>query len=52
VAGVPGSAFLWEGMPRADGETPDRRGRFLRLSFGKEDTLLDEAVRRLSPAII
>jgi aminotransferase len=51
VAGVPGSAFLWDGMPRAGGEPPDRRGRFLRLSFGKEDTLLDEAVRRLSPAL-
>jgi aminotransferase len=52
VAGVPGSAFLWDGMPRAGGEPPDRRGRFLRLSFGKEDALLDEAVRRLTPVVI
>ncbi len=48
VAGVPGSAFLWDGMPRADGTLPDRRGRFLRLSFGKREELLEEAVRRLS----
>jgi N-succinyldiaminopimelate aminotransferase len=48
VAGVPGSAFLWDGMPRADGAPPDRRGRFLRLSFGKREELLAEAVRRLS----
>ena len=48
VAGVPGSAFLWDGMPRADGTAPDRRGRFLRLSFGKREELLEEAVRRLS----
>jgi aminotransferase len=47
VAGVPGSAFLWAGMPRADGR-PDRRGTFLRLSFGKRDDLLEEAVRRLA----
>jgi aminotransferase len=47
VAGVPGSAFLWDGMPRADG-TPDRRGRFLRLSFGKGEAALREAVRRLA----
>lgn len=47
VAGVPGSAFLWSGMPRADGR-PDRRGRFLRLSFGKREEHLEEAVRRLS----
>jgi len=48
VAGVPGSAFLWDGMPRADGGRPDRRGRFLRLSSGKREELLEEAVRRLS----
>ncbi len=48
VAGVPGSAFLWAGLPRDDGTDPDRRGRFLRLSFGKRDELLAEAVRRLS----
>jgi aminotransferase len=48
VAGVPGSAFLWDGMPRADGRAPDRRGRFLRLSFGKRDELIAQAVERLS----
>lgn len=48
VAGVPGSAFLWDGMPRADGHPPDRRGRFLRLSFGKRDELLTHAVERLA----
>jgi aspartate/methionine/tyrosine aminotransferase len=48
VAGVPGSAFLWDGMPRPDGGVPDRRGRFLRLSFGKRDELLVEAVQRLA----
>ena len=48
VAGVPGSAFLWDGMPRADGRVPDRRGRFLRLSFGKRDELLSQAVERLA----
>jgi aminotransferase len=48
VAGVPGSAFLWDGMPRADGLSPDRRGRFLRLSFGKDEVTLREAVRRLA----
>ncbi len=47
VAGVPGSAFLWAGMPRPDGAPPDRRGRFLRLSFGKRPEALAEAVRRL-----
>jgi aminotransferase len=47
VAGVPGSAFLWEGLPRPDGSPPDRRGRFLRLSFGKREELLAEALRRL-----
>ena len=47
VAGVPGSAFLWAGLPRPDGRPPDRRGRFLRLSFGKREELLEEAVRRL-----
>ena len=49
VAGVPGSSFLWEGMPRPDGSRPDRRGRFLRLSFGKSEELLREALRRLGP---
>jgi aminotransferase len=48
VAGVPGSAFLWSGMPREDGRPPDRSGCFLRLSFGKEEALLHEAVKRLS----
>jgi aminotransferase len=48
VAGVPGSAFLWSGMPRQDGGPPDRRGRFLRLSFGKEKALLRQAIERLS----
>lgn len=48
VAGVPGSAFLWDGMPRADGRLPDRRGRFLRLSFGKREDLLAQAVERLA----
>jgi aminotransferase len=47
VAGVPGSAFLWGGMPRPDGAPPDRKGRFLRLSFGKDEATLHEAVRRL-----
>jgi len=47
VAGVPGSAFLWAGLPRADGP-PDRRGSFLRLSFGKRDELIGQAVERLS----
>ncbi len=47
VAGVPGSAFLWAGLPRPDGSPPDRRGRFLRLSFGKREELLAEALRRL-----
>lgn len=47
VAGVPGSAFLWSGLPRDDGSEPDRSGRFLRLSFGKREELLAEAVRRL-----
>ena len=49
MAGVPGSSFLWGGMPRADGTSPDRRGRFLRLSFGKTEAELREALRRLSP---
>jgi aminotransferase len=48
VAGVPGSAFLWDGIPREDDLPPDRRGRFLRLSFGKQEPLLIEAVERLS----
>ncbi len=48
VAGVPGSAFLWAGLPREDGTAPDRRGRFLRLSFGKREELLTEAVTRLA----
>jgi aspartate/methionine/tyrosine aminotransferase len=47
VAGVPGSAFLQRGMPREDGAPPDRRGSFLRLSFGKSEADLREAVRRL-----
>jgi len=47
VAGVPGSAFLWAGLPRAEG-APDRRGTFLRLSFGKRDAVLEEAVERLA----
>ncbi len=45
-AGVPGSAFLWDGLPHED-HPSDRRGRFLRLSFGKREELLIEAVRRL-----
>ena len=49
VAGVPGSSFLWSGMRREDGLPPDRRGRFLRLSFGKSPDLLREALRRLGP---
>jgi aminotransferase len=49
VAGVPGSAFLWRGMPQPAGATPpDRRGTFLRLSFGKREEELAEAVRRLA----
>jgi aspartate/methionine/tyrosine aminotransferase len=48
VAGVPGSAFLWDGLPRDDGGQPDRRGRFLRLSFGKRDELLRAGVERLA----
>jgi aspartate/methionine/tyrosine aminotransferase len=48
VAGVPGSAFLWDGMPRPDGTVPDRRGRFLRLSYGKREELLLQAVSRLA----
>jgi aminotransferase len=48
VAGVPGSAFLWGGMPREDGAPPDRRGTFLRLSFGKEETVLRQAIDRLA----
>lgn len=47
VAGVPGSAFLWDGMPREDGGSPDYRGRFLRLSFGKEEVQLRRAIERL-----
>jgi aspartate/methionine/tyrosine aminotransferase len=50
VAGVPGSSFLWDGMPRADGRAPDRRGRFLRLSFGKAEADLVEALHRLGPS--
>ncbi len=49
VATVPGSAFLSDGLPREHG-APDRRGTFLRLSFGKREELLTEAVRRLTPA--
>jgi aspartate/methionine/tyrosine aminotransferase len=48
VAGVPGSAFLWRGMPQPAGAAPDRRGTFLRLSFGKREEQLAEAVRRLA----
>jgi aminotransferase len=48
VAGVPGSAFLWEGMPREAGTSPDRRGSFLRLSFGKRESQIRQAVERLS----
>lgn len=48
VAGVPGSSFLWSGMPREDGGRPDRRGRFLRLSFGKSEEELSQALERLS----
>jgi len=47
VAGVPGSAFLYAGLPRSDGKPPDRRGIFLRLSFGKGPELLERAVERL-----
>ncbi len=47
VAGVPGSAFLWDGLPHED-RPSDRRGRFLRLSFGKRDEVLIEALRRLA----
>jgi N-succinyldiaminopimelate aminotransferase len=47
VAGVPGSAFLWAGLPRAEG-APDRRGSFLRLSFGKREEVLAQAVERLA----
>lgn len=47
VAGVPGSAFLWAGLPRAEG-APDRRGSFLRLSFGKREELIAQAVERLA----
>jgi aspartate/methionine/tyrosine aminotransferase len=49
VAGVPGSAFLSDGMPRPGGEPPDRRGRFLRFSFGKREALLQQAIERLGP---
>jgi len=48
VAGVPGSAFLWEGMPRDDGMPPGRRGTFLRLSFGKQEPQIRQAIDRLS----
>ncbi len=47
VAGVPGSAFLWDGLPHED-RPSDRRGRFLRLSFGKRPEVLDAALARLS----
>lgn len=49
VAGVPGSAFLWAGLPRSDDRPPDRRGRFLRLSFGKGEALIAAALERLGP---
>jgi aminotransferase len=48
VAGVPGSAFLWSGMPREDGSSPGRRGTFLRLSFGKQEPQIRQAIERLS----
>ena len=48
VAGVPGSAFLWSGMPRPGDDAVDRRGRFLRLSFGKREAELERAVKRLA----
>ncbi len=48
VAGVPGSAFLWAGLPQPDGRASDRRGTFLRLSFGKDDAVIAEGVRRLA----
>lgn len=47
VAGVPGSAFLWEGMPQPGNCRADRRGRFLRLSFGKREELILRAIERL-----
>lgn len=47
VAGVPGSAFLWDGLPH-EGRPSDRRGSFLRLSFGKSEALIDQAVVNLS----
>lgn len=46
VAGVPGSAFLWDGLPHPD-RPSDRSGRFLRLSFGKRPELLRQAVAKL-----
>lgn len=46
VAGVPGSAFLWDGLPHED-RPSDRRGRFLRLSFGKGPELIRAALGRL-----
>jgi aminotransferase len=48
VAGVPGSAFLWEGLPQPEGRRPDRRGTFLRLSFGKDAALIRDGVARLA----
>ncbi len=45
VAGVPGSAFLWDGLPHED-RPSDRHGRFLRLSFGKREELIEQAVER------
>ena len=50
VAGVAGSAFLLRGMPREDGRAPDRRGTFLRLSFGSSEARILEAIRRLKGA--
>jgi aspartate/methionine/tyrosine aminotransferase len=47
VAGVPGSAFLWDGLPHED-RPSDRRGTFLRLSFGKSEGLIDQAIANLS----
>jgi aspartate/methionine/tyrosine aminotransferase len=47
VAGVPGSAFLWRGMPGNGSGTIDRRGRFLRLNCGKSAAELTRAVELL-----
>jgi len=47
VAGVPGSAFLWEGLPQPPGRQPNRRGTFLRFSFGKDESVIRDALARL-----